>query len=96
MASYKERMENLAELNKSYNFTPEQYYKMASYKVGETGRSMVGADRGRGAATAQKDEAVRKRRIVDYLKKAKESAIKRGVYNQKVFDQITAEAGNYV
>jgi hypothetical protein len=92
MASYKERMENLAELNKVYNFTPEQYYKMASYKVNERDGSMVGADRGK----AQKSDANRKKRIVDYLKKAKESAIRRGVYNQKVFDRISAEAQNYV
>ena len=97
MASYKERMENLAELRKSYEFTPEQMYQMTSYKVGNTGKSKnkrAGEQSER--LKKEQEEQEKKLRILEYLKTARASAISRGVYNQNVYRKIEAEADQHV
>jgi hypothetical protein len=88
MATYKERMENLEELKKSYNFTPKQIYQMTSYKVGDNGGLKVKSI----SKPSRVDEQARKLKILDYLKKARDSAIRRGMYNQNVLSTIESEA----
>ena len=90
MATYKERMQNLEELKKSYNFSPKQVYQMTSYKVGDTGNPKRKAI----AKANPQAEQARKLKILDYLKKARTSAIKRGVYNQNILSKIESEANN--